>query len=97
MDAKDLMDQDNERAEAIRLLMAFCLEHNLDYSYTDKAFSVVLPGYEHVPNEVEQNVITGKGRKKFNTDTWGDKTYHEGEEPDPEQPLDEGKPPEPQV
>lgn len=97
MNSQELQDQNNERAEAIRLLMAFCLEHNLNYSYTDAAFSVTLPGYEHVPNEVEQNVIKGKGRKKFNTDTWGPKGYHEGEEPDPEQPLEEGKPPKEQL
>lgn len=97
MDAQGLQDQNNDRAEAIRLLMAFCLEHNLNYSYTDAAFSIVLPGYEKVPNEVEQNVITGKVRKQFNTDSWGAKGYVEGEEPDPEQPLSEGEPPKEQL
>lgn len=93
MNSEDVMDQNNDRAEAIRLAIAFCLEHNLDYSYTDKAFTITLPGFEHIPNEVEQNVIRGKGRKKFDTKNWGPVTYHEGEEPDPEQPLTEGEPP----
>lgn len=97
MNSNDIMDQNNDRAEAIRQHIAYCLEHGWSYSYTDKAFSIVLPGHEHVPNEVEQNVITGKVRKQFNTDSWGAKGYVEGEEPDPEQPLEEGKPPEPQL
>lgn len=97
MDAEGLQDQSNERAEVIKLCIAFCLEHNLNYSYTDKAFSITLPGYEHVLNEVEQNVIKGKVRKSFDITKWGPRGYVEDEEPDPEQPLDEGKPPHEQL
>jgi hypothetical protein len=40
MNSNDIMDQNNERAEAIRQHIAYCLEHGWSYSYTDKAFSI---------------------------------------------------------
>jgi hypothetical protein len=97
MKSQDIMDQESNRAEAIKELINFCLEHNLNYSYTDKAFSVVLPGYEKVPNEVEQNVVKGKVRKGFDIKAWGPKGVDEANLPDPEKPLDEGTPPEGQI
>lgn len=97
MNASDMFDQNNNRAAAIRQLIAFCTDTGLSYRYTESEFKIILPGYEPQPNEVEQNVIIGKARKTFNIDAWGPKGYVEGEEPDPGQPLEEGEPPKEQL
>lgn len=97
MRAEDIMNQNNNRSDAIDQLITFCTDMGFSYSYTEDTFSVTLPSIEPVPTEVERNIVTGNTRKTFRTDTWGPPGVVEGEEPDPEQPLDEGVPPSPQL
>jgi hypothetical protein len=96
MHSQDLQDQNNNRADAINGLITYCMDNNLSYNYTDKTFTVTLPTSEPLPMATE---LTPKEhrRDKFNIDTWGPKGYVEGEEPDPQLPLDEGEPPRPQL
>jgi hypothetical protein len=93
MKTEDIMNQDNNRADAIDKLINFCVANNLSYSYGEASFTITLPGFEPVPNAVEQNVTKGNVRKTFRIDSWGPKGPIEGEEPNPELPLEEGEPP----
>ena len=96
MNAQDLQSQNNNRAEMINRLIAFCSDNGLSYNYTQVLFTIPLPGAEPMPTATE--LTTKKNRReKFNIDNWGPKGYWEGEEPDPEQPLDEGQPPRSQI
>lgn len=94
MHSQDLMNQDNNRADAIKKLMTFCLDNNFSYNYTDKTFTITLPTAEPLP--VTDHITTNK-RKKFDISGWGERGIVEGEEPDSEQPLEEGTPPEGQL
>lgn len=96
MNSQDLMNQDNNRADAVNKLITFCMDNGYSYNYTDKTFTVTLPYTEPLPTATDLTP-PGKRRKKFDISDWGPKSYHEGEEPDPEQPLEEGKPPKEQL
>jgi hypothetical protein len=92
MKAQDIMSNDNNRQDAIDKLITFCMDNNLNYSYTDKAFSVVLPGYEELPTNTHL-VPPTKKRDKFNISDWGPRGVDETNLPDPEKPLTEGEQP----
>lgn len=94
MKAQDYMKFENERADVIAGLITYCIDHDLSYNYTDKAFSISLPYQEPLPATDHVNT---KKRDKFNIANWGAKGPVEGEEPDPEKPLTEGTPPGGQV
>lgn len=93
MNSQDMMNQNNNRAAAIKLLQGFCHAHGMDYEYTEKIFTVKLPFLEPVP------IISPTGRRiematldflKPNPDG-----YHEDEQlPPVDTPLEEGTPPE---
>lgn len=87
----DFMSKDNNRADAIEQLINLCMEINLDYTYTDKHFTVTLPRFEDLPTAVDMNT---NRRKSFDTSTWGDKGIDEDELPPIDKPLDEGETPE---
>jgi hypothetical protein len=63
MKAQDIMDQNNNRAEAIRLITAFCDAHGFSYSYTEKRFTIKLPIVEPLP-------ITNQAIKKIYGPQW---------------------------
>ncbi len=96
MKSQDIMNNENNRADAINGLITYCLDNDLSYNYTGKTFTITLPNVEPLPTVTE---LTPKQyrREKFDIDSWGPKGYVEGEEPDPEQPLDEGEAPRPQL
>lgn len=96
MKSEDIMQHNNNRQDAIDKLITFCIDHNFSYNYTDKTFTVTLPTSEPLPTATHLTPPSQR-RKKFNTKDWGPTTYHEGDEPDPEQLLSEGEPPEPQL
>ena len=94
MKARDLTNLDNNRGDAIEKLIEFCAANDLGYIYgTGEDFIVKLPGSEPLPDIVQPTTT----RKSFDIDSWGPTTYHEGEEPDPTRPLDEGEPPKGQI
>ncbi len=94
MNSQDFMNQNNNRAAAIKLLQGFCHAHGMNYEYTEKAFTVKLPFLEPVP-------ITSPATRR-RVDTTGldflkpnPEGYHEDEQlPPADTPLEEGTPPE---
>lgn len=87
MNAQDYMNFENNRADAIAGLIDFCMTHNLNYSYTEKKFSITLPYQEPLPTAVD---IPKPKRTSFNTDNWPSAGV---DETDTDKPLDEGMTP----
>lgn len=97
INAQDLMDSNNNRAEAIRQIQAFCDEHGFSYSYTQKYFRIKLPEVEPLP--VLNNLRPAMRRDYTKADpTWtleADPNHIPDELPPVDKPLDEGETPEP--
>lgn len=99
MKAQDINNEDNERGRVLRALRDFCADQDLEYSYTEKKFTVKLPALEELPaaNLVQS---AGKRRKRFDITKWGNRGPVEGEDGFPDElpptttPLEEGEPPE---
>ena len=97
--AQDLMNQNNNRSDAVARLQALCHELGLDYTFGSKEFTVKLPEQEPIPiaNYPGTHVHTPK-RKKFDISKWGDKSIDESdilpdELPPADKPLEEGETP----
>lgn len=96
MRSQDLMNNQNNRADAIDKLIRFCTDNDLSYNYTEHVFTITLPDAEPLPTMTHLTPPKNK-RKKFDISGWGEKGYVEGDEPDPEQPLTEGEAPKEQL
>ena len=67
MKAQDWQDHNNNRALAVEKLVELCDRVGLSYEYTEKVFTIFLPGVEELP------VTTAvKTRKTFDISKWGD-------------------------
>jgi hypothetical protein len=93
MKAQDFMDQNNNRAEAVRRITAFCDANGYSYKYTEKSFRIILPTMESLP--ITPARVVGRRKKEVDTSSWGPPGPVEGEEEQlpPVGPLEEGKPP----
>ena len=94
MKSQDFMSQDNERAEAIRKITAFCDRHGYSYRYVQKTFAIDLPQPEPLPSPIDrprrkQADVTGL--EFLLPDSNG---YNEEDQlPPTTEPLTEGEPP----
>lgn len=90
MHSEDIMDQNNNRAEAIRWITKLCDEHGYSYRYTEKKFSITLPVIESIPIT---NSTTKRGKliQELDMSIFGpDSGYHEDELPPVDTTLEEG-------
>lgn len=95
MNASEFTSKDNNRADAIAKLQAFCHSNGWDYKYGIKEFKVKLPATEPLPKVTERPTKTK--RTSFNTDNWPTADVDEtlpDELPPAEYNLEEGQPPE---
>jgi hypothetical protein len=86
MKAQDWMNNKNNRAHIIEMLIAMCADNDLSYKYTEKVFKIELPAVEPIP-------ITRPTRKRLPDLNWNlsEKGPDEGQEPDHK--LEEGETP----
>lgn len=95
MKSQDWMSQDNNRAEVVRKLVAYCADNDLEYTYTEKKFTVKLPSVEPLP--VVPITTPMKKRKSFDISKWGEKSVDETNLPDElpptTTPIEEGEAP----
>lgn len=105
MNSQDLTNNNNNRAHAIEQLQELCHALGVDYSYTEKKFTIKLPNVEPLPRALE--IKPQRGRKpRVNPDEFSflkpdpnglvegsDDSSLPDELPPTTTPLDEGEPP----
>jgi hypothetical protein len=93
MKSNDLMNTNNNRADAIEKIQAFCHRYGYEYTYTEKEFTIKLPHAEEIPvtmPETRRRAVANNDLSFLNPDPNG---YHEDELPPIDIPLNEGETP----
>jgi hypothetical protein len=94
MKSNDLMNTNNNRADAIEKIQTFCHRYGYEYSYTEKEFVVKLPAVEEMPvtsPATRRRTVANNELSFLNPDPNG---YHEDELPPVDTTLNEGETPE---